>query len=588
MSDRLGHPPSLPPLNQRGEKKANRNNPTFKKRPNPLKIKEKTFSNRDKNTTSTSPHFRPSQTRLPLCDLRPFSVFSVVQPLRCFPNKRGVFRNARRFCQVASPENLSVELRHRISNRYTKLLEITLTHSKQTAATQSNRYNLRGSFPPLGLPADRPGMRQFGPAARSENLIVNLGHSASRSLDVKKLTDKILAFHRAPSRLLPLLQRIENRARQRLRVLRRDEPAGLALANQIREAPHIRRHYGNAAQQRLDGPAAILRMRWHHRQIQVRVQRRHIRPRSQKRERPMANRMAAISQSIFIPPRAIPAAANHNTSNLGPLVSHQIQRREKIFMALQPSLLTQKPLRRVHVRHHAHERNVGRDAELVPQPSGAAGRELPDVGPRIRKKNSIRRNSHFQIFSPRPLASGNPTIRRPRQPHVEIRERRRLQVQRSRHLKHAGYFRSAAQRQADHEHGPHMMAMNQVGLNFRDKFPASRENSGNLPRTPRREIQVDRDDFGPGPAIRRPETLVSRWQRHHHVDAEAGQHADLFVGPSGADSRFDDVQYFHGMLAPRSLPQKLRYGQSGEEVVIRSSQPLANRSRDRVFVKGSL
>jgi hypothetical protein len=29
------------------------------------------------------------------------------------------------------------------------------------------------------------------------------------------------------------------------------------------------------------------------------------------------------------------------------------------------------------------------------------------------------------------------------------------------------------------------------------------------------------------------------------------------------------VQYFHETLAPRSLPQKLRYGQSGEEVIIR-------------------
>ncbi len=42
----------------KGEEKSNRDNPTFKNRRNPMKRKEKTFSNRDKNTTSASPHFR--------------------------------------------------------------------------------------------------------------------------------------------------------------------------------------------------------------------------------------------------------------------------------------------------------------------------------------------------------------------------------------------------------------------------------------------------------------------------------------------------------------------------------------------------
>jgi len=50
MSDKLGHAPSLLAHSQRGEKKAlvavatNRNNPVFKNRPNPMKIKQKTFS----------------------------------------------------------------------------------------------------------------------------------------------------------------------------------------------------------------------------------------------------------------------------------------------------------------------------------------------------------------------------------------------------------------------------------------------------------------------------------------------------------------------------------------------------------------
>src|SRR5580658_640322 len=57
---------------QKGEEKSNRDNPTFKNRHNPMKPKEKTFSNRDKNTTSASPHFRLKRpavaTRpVPLC-----------------------------------------------------------------------------------------------------------------------------------------------------------------------------------------------------------------------------------------------------------------------------------------------------------------------------------------------------------------------------------------------------------------------------------------------------------------------------------------------------------------------------------------
>src|SRR5580658_182595 len=51
-----------PRQGQGGEKKANRNNPTFKNRCNSLTTKKKTFSNRDKNTYSALPHFRPSPT----------------------------------------------------------------------------------------------------------------------------------------------------------------------------------------------------------------------------------------------------------------------------------------------------------------------------------------------------------------------------------------------------------------------------------------------------------------------------------------------------------------------------------------------
>jgi hypothetical protein len=42
-----------------GEEKSNRNNPVFRNRCNSLATKEKTFSNRNKNTYSASPHFRP-------------------------------------------------------------------------------------------------------------------------------------------------------------------------------------------------------------------------------------------------------------------------------------------------------------------------------------------------------------------------------------------------------------------------------------------------------------------------------------------------------------------------------------------------
>jgi hypothetical protein len=43
----------------RGEEKAKRNNLTFKNRRNSFTTQKKTFSNRNKNTTSGSPHFRP-------------------------------------------------------------------------------------------------------------------------------------------------------------------------------------------------------------------------------------------------------------------------------------------------------------------------------------------------------------------------------------------------------------------------------------------------------------------------------------------------------------------------------------------------
>jgi hypothetical protein len=42
----------------RGEEKVNRNNPTFKNPPNPLKVNEKTFSNRNKKALSGSTHLR--------------------------------------------------------------------------------------------------------------------------------------------------------------------------------------------------------------------------------------------------------------------------------------------------------------------------------------------------------------------------------------------------------------------------------------------------------------------------------------------------------------------------------------------------
>ena len=43
----------------KGEQKSNRDNPIFRNRRNSLATKEKTFSNRNKNTYSASPHFRP-------------------------------------------------------------------------------------------------------------------------------------------------------------------------------------------------------------------------------------------------------------------------------------------------------------------------------------------------------------------------------------------------------------------------------------------------------------------------------------------------------------------------------------------------
>src|SRR5580658_5751838 len=55
-----------PLQDQGGEKKANRDNPTFKNRRNSLTTKRKTFSNRNKNTYSCSPHFRPSPAPPPL------------------------------------------------------------------------------------------------------------------------------------------------------------------------------------------------------------------------------------------------------------------------------------------------------------------------------------------------------------------------------------------------------------------------------------------------------------------------------------------------------------------------------------------
>jgi hypothetical protein len=43
----------------KGEEKSNRNNPTFKNRRNLMNPNDITFSNRNKNTTSASPQFRP-------------------------------------------------------------------------------------------------------------------------------------------------------------------------------------------------------------------------------------------------------------------------------------------------------------------------------------------------------------------------------------------------------------------------------------------------------------------------------------------------------------------------------------------------
>jgi hypothetical protein len=53
-----------------GETKANRDNPTFKSRANSLSAKEKTFSNRNKNTVFPLLHFRHSASPNNLCFLR--------------------------------------------------------------------------------------------------------------------------------------------------------------------------------------------------------------------------------------------------------------------------------------------------------------------------------------------------------------------------------------------------------------------------------------------------------------------------------------------------------------------------------------
>ena len=47
----------------KGEEKSNRNNATFKNRRNLMSPNDITFSNRDRNTTSASPHFRPPRSQ---------------------------------------------------------------------------------------------------------------------------------------------------------------------------------------------------------------------------------------------------------------------------------------------------------------------------------------------------------------------------------------------------------------------------------------------------------------------------------------------------------------------------------------------
>ena len=44
----------------KGEEKANRDNPKFKNRCNPMILRHILFSNRDKNAISASPQFRPT------------------------------------------------------------------------------------------------------------------------------------------------------------------------------------------------------------------------------------------------------------------------------------------------------------------------------------------------------------------------------------------------------------------------------------------------------------------------------------------------------------------------------------------------
>jgi hypothetical protein len=56
LGDSVANPPAIL---QKGEEKSNRDNPTFKNRRNPMNPNDITFSNRDKNTLSGSPHLRP-------------------------------------------------------------------------------------------------------------------------------------------------------------------------------------------------------------------------------------------------------------------------------------------------------------------------------------------------------------------------------------------------------------------------------------------------------------------------------------------------------------------------------------------------
>jgi hypothetical protein len=55
LGDSVANPPAIL---QKGEEKSNRDNPKFKNRRNPMNPNDITFSNRDKNTLSGSPHLR--------------------------------------------------------------------------------------------------------------------------------------------------------------------------------------------------------------------------------------------------------------------------------------------------------------------------------------------------------------------------------------------------------------------------------------------------------------------------------------------------------------------------------------------------